>query len=92
MDVEEQDGTVEDDEFIKAKTTAQPLAWLMSRMSFLARHLIVSRPSANANLFTPVSSAFRHSVNSSITDTAHSTLGHSPSWPFSDSLLVSWNT
>lgn len=28
--------------------TRNPLAWLMSRMSFLARHLIVNRPAPNS--------------------------------------------
>lgn len=51
----EDDEDTEEDAFIKARTTAQPLAWLMSRTSFLARHLIVHRPSANVNIFATVS-------------------------------------
>lgn len=59
-EVEDEQEAAEDEEdaYIKARTTTQPLSWLMSRMSFLARHLIVHRPSANANLFSIVS----HSV------------------------------
>jgi U3 small nucleolar RNA-associated protein 20 len=53
--VEEEEDDEEEPAFVKARNSTKPLAWLMSRMSYLARHLIVHRPSANANLFTVVS-------------------------------------
>jgi U3 small nucleolar RNA-associated protein 20 len=53
-DVVEEEDEDEEPAFVKAQNTTKPLAWLMSRMSFLARHLIVHRPSANSNLFTVV--------------------------------------
>lgn len=37
----------EDDEGAEIESSDRPLAWLMSRMSFLARRLIIRRPAAN---------------------------------------------
>jgi U3 small nucleolar RNA-associated protein 20 len=64
LEIEAQAEVEEDDEdeepaFVKARKSTQPLSWLMSRMSYLARHLIVHRPSANSNMFIAVSSLFR---------------------------------
>ncbi|WWD16787.1 hypothetical protein CI109_101219 [Kwoniella shandongensis] len=39
----------EDEEDQEEPTKRRPLAWLMSRMSFLARHLIVNRPSPHSS-------------------------------------------
>jgi U3 small nucleolar RNA-associated protein 20 len=52
---EEDEEDAEEPAFVKARKSTQPLSWLMSRMSYLARHLIVHRPSANSNMFIAVS-------------------------------------
>nr|XP_019012391.1 U3 small nucleolar RNA-associated protein 20 [Kwoniella pini CBS 10737]OCF51172.1 U3 small nucleolar RNA-associated protein 20 [Kwoniella pini CBS 10737] len=42
------DGEDDVDEIIEEEKNKNPLSWLMSRMSFLARHLLVNRPSPHS--------------------------------------------
>lgn len=51
VDGEEVEGQEEDEtEETEEKSASRPLAWLMSRLSFLARRLIISRPASNDTL------------------------------------------
>jgi U3 small nucleolar RNA-associated protein 20 len=88
IEAEVEDEDAEDEEepaFVKARKSTQPLSWLMSRMSYLARHLIVHRPSANSNMFTAVSCLLFSFRCQALTFRPH---GHYLSWPSCGSLQV----
>lgn len=54
---DEEDSEAEDAHADADASQKAPLSWLMSRLSFVARNLIISRPSGHEQIRSPVSAA-----------------------------------
>ena len=73
------DGGMSEDEPADARTQGNPLSWLMSRMSFIARNIVINRPSLHS---TAAEVRFAWCFAIRPTDAMHSWTGHRHSCPF----------